>query len=268
MNPAVGVVGLESFAPEPLFQANRVVVIHNHAEGMKGAEGRIIPAHAMPDADEEKNHQDGQGDGVIHVGRTGQPRQDAAERRKNHVAHVDRERDVPAVPEILHAAGRKGIGKILCHGNAHQPDDPDGDIAHAGEIAVEVQVIEDRRDGQVDPRMVVIVQQQVGVTQLGKDRPEEEKLNRPHQHPQRGARRRDGRRRRRETPAIVAVSIDRPHRHRRHEETKSKILPETGLLDRAVANFQHKMAAPEGQIGNAQEIRCNGKSRRGQQFTA
>ena len=138
--PAVFVVGLELFPSQPFLQEDRVVMVRHHAERVGRAIGGKVPARAVPDADEQKHDDDGQRDGVVGQLDAEFADEEFGERREHHVAHPGGQRDVPAVPEILHVARGEGIFKILRHRNADERRRADGHVAEAGKFEIKIQI--------------------------------------------------------------------------------------------------------------------------------
>jgi hypothetical protein len=57
--PAIPTIGLKTFPPKPLFQADGVVVVCNHAQGVDGAEDGKVPRYTMPNSNQEEHYCNG-----------------------------------------------------------------------------------------------------------------------------------------------------------------------------------------------------------------
>ena len=157
---------------------------------------------------------------------------------------------MPAVPKILDVAGGQRIIEIFSHRNAHQTGGADGDVAKTGKVEVEVEVIKNHRHRQVDPRMKVVIPQEVTITQLIAEDAQKLVFDGADQQSQTGpgdgnAHGRPGKR-----PCIFTVGADGADQHGRDKKAKAEVFSETGRTHDAVANLHHQVTAAKGQEGN------------------
>ena len=119
---------------------------------------QIPPAQPVPDTNQQEHHREGERDRVRRVARTDAAHPHLGQRREDHVPHVEGEGHVPAIPVFPDAARDQRVVEVLGNAQAEQTGAADGQIAKAGEVAVQVEVVCEHGDDEIDHAMRMSVE--------------------------------------------------------------------------------------------------------------
>src|SRR5215469_4571089 len=165
-NQSVLIVNPEPFASKPSFQTQAIIMVRNYSDSVHCSECGKVPTDTVPNADEEKYDKNCDCNGVIEISRSHEAHEKFRKGSKHDIPHVLRESNMPAIPEFPHITGAKGVRKILSDRDTHERRGADGNVAKPREVTVEKQIIEKNRNGQINPCVKMVVEQEVGIGQL------------------------------------------------------------------------------------------------------